>query len=105
MFYLDYEDDSDMYDEYDDDFGMHGYGGYGIDPRYPHTADDYDEVVEFQMHMEAMRHAMFNDSYGSSDSNILPNSDYFHWEDVRMKDSHLLLFKATMPGVGLRFRY
>ena len=77
-------DDFDLgYDKFEYGYGMNSY------------SDDSGDEMAFHMHMMGM----LDDSY---DSQILPNSDYFDWEETRMKDSHLLQFRALVPGVGLR---
>ena len=68
-------DDFDLgYDEFEYGYGMNGY------------SDDSGDEMAFNMHMMGM----LDDSY---DSQILPNSDYFNWEETRMSDSHFAAFQ------------
>jgi len=85
-----------MYDYDSDDYD---YGFHGLDH------DDYDDMLLFHMHM--MNEMNLDDPYAydpvldtSNDSQT--HSDYFQWEETRMKDSHLLKFKAMVPGEGER---
>jgi len=73
-------------------YGYHGYNDYGYGYDYGHDyMDDFDDSYGYDDWLDS-----------SSDSNESLSDDYFKWEEMRMKDSHLLKFKAVVPGGGSR---
>jgi len=98
---------------YDYDSDEYGYElRYGMNATRGNPHDDY----EYYMYMQGMLDDSY-DSYNSYDYQGSPGSpgsldsqnsqkswrsEYFDWEETRMKDSHLLHFSALVPQLGER---